>query len=254
MTDARRPDDRADEFYVNYLPMPAGLRRVVVFAVGALLWLAAGAGFFWARAQQTPGEAVWNDATPTTLTGTLVTEPFPVLFADGGEGGTAVPVILVETGKIGSQARAAPLGGQRVAVRGWTLDRDGRRMLELDPAADAIAPAAGEPEVPASQLGAAVTLRGEIVDYKCFLGAMKPGAGKPHKACATLCIRGGIPPVLVVTANGTRTYYLLVTESGGPWGESLLPVVGDVVDVAGTLESRGPLTLLRVGAGGISRP
>ena len=38
-----------------------------------------------------------------------------------------------------------------------------------------------------------VTLKGEIIDPKCYLGAMKPGGGKTHKACAMRCIAGGIP-------------------------------------------------------------
>jgi hypothetical protein len=42
------------------------------------------------------------------------------------------------------------------------------------------------------------TLIGEIVDSKCYLGVMNPGALIPHRACAIRCISGGIPPVLLV--------------------------------------------------------
>ena len=31
----------------------------------------------------------------------------------------------------------------------------------------------------------------------CFLGVMKPGRSKPHRACAVRCISGGIPPFKV---------------------------------------------------------
>ena len=45
---------------------------------------------------------------------------------------------------------------------------------------------------PSYQPLGAVTLTGEIVDSKCFLGVMNPGNLKPHKACAIRCISGGI--------------------------------------------------------------
>src|SRR5690349_19376703 len=62
-----------------------------------------------------------------------------------------------------------------------------------------------------------VSLRGEIVDSKCFLGAMRPGNGKTHKACAMLCIAGGVPPMFVTRDSaGREEYYLLAGPDGGP--------------------------------------
>ena len=55
-----------------------------------------------------------------------------------------------------------------------------------------------------------VTIIGEIVDSKCYLGVMNPGRTKVHRDCATRCISGGIPPMLV-TADAT---YLLVGTDG----------------------------------------
>ncbi len=72
-----------------------------------------------------------------------------------------------------------------------------------------------------------VTLKGEIIDPKCYLGAMKPGGGKTHKACAMLCISGGVPPMLVTRdANKQETFYLLTTDQGGVANELVLPFVG----------------------------
>ena len=69
-------------------------------------------------------------------------------------------------------------GRARVARR-WTRRRQRRAM-------------------PAESVGGGpVTVSGEIVDSKCFLGVMVPGAGKTHKECASLCLRGGIPPAPV---------------------------------------------------------
>jgi hypothetical protein len=103
-------------------------------------------------------------------------------------------------------------------------------------------------------LGEYVTLRGEIIDPKCFLGAMRPGGGKTHKACAMLCISGGVPPMLVTRdAARNETFYLLVTEDGGAANERVLEFVGDPVEVSGRLERQGDLLLLRVASDGVRR-
>jgi len=88
-----------------------------------------------------------------------------------------------------------------------------------------------------------VTLRGEIVDAKCYLGAMKPGDGRTNKECATLCVRGGIPPMLVhQTAEGRLGYALVAGIDGravggvGEPGGFLLPLIAEPVEVEGELE------------------
>src|SRR5262249_47707822 len=93
---------------------------------------------------------------------------------------------------------------------------------------------------------ASSTLRGEIIDPKCHSGAMKPGDGKAHKACAVLCLRGGIPPIFL-DDSGAR--YLLLDEGGNALhGESLdaiLPFVGDRVEVRGSTSASGDLKFLQ---------
>ena len=96
------------------------------------------------------------------------------------------------------------------------------------------------------------TLDGQIIDPKCYFGAMKPGEGKVHKACATLCIAGGIPPMFMTTDDaGERVYYLLVNAGGdgiiGDELQALLPYVADPVAITGDVERWGELMLLRVG-------
>jgi hypothetical protein len=95
-------------------------------------------------------------------------------------------------------------------------------------------------------------LAGEIVDYKCFLGAMKPGDGKTHKACAALCISGGIPPMLVsFDERGTRTYTVLVLDQGRT--PDLAEAAGEPVRVSGRLEVKGGLRVLTVIPDGVVR-
>ncbi|HKC35989.1 MAG TPA: hypothetical protein VKB95_08000 [Chitinophagaceae bacterium] len=79
------------------------------------------------------------------------------------------------------------------------------------------------------------TIRGEIIDPKCYFGVMKPGEGKVHRDCAIRCILGGIPPVLhVQNEKGESNYYLIV----GPNGEKMNEAVQDVVAEPVSIEAR----------------
>jgi hypothetical protein len=227
-----------DEFYVGYLPTPAGHARFLRVLVPALLAALLGGGAIIAAAQRDPGDAVWTTDETTTVEGRLVLDPYPRVVTE------LASVLLVESGKHGARRRATPLAGQRVRATGFPLARSGRMVLELTPGSDAITPLGdAQPEPPA---GAAqsITLVGEIVDSKCYHGAMKPGDGKSHKACAILCIQGGIPPVLVVQSDVGNDAYLLASPDGGPIGDWLFPLVGEPVEIQGRLiDSAGSPTL-----------
>ncbi len=243
-----------DEFYVGYLPLPAGDRRALRLIVPALLWLMVVVSALVVVSQRSPGDAVWEDGKTITIEGVLVERPYPMVEL----GASTPPVFLVEQGKHGAQARASGIDGKRVRVTGWRLARDGREILELAPEASAITIVPGSAQ---RGSGAAarlerndVVLSGEIVDYKCYLGAMKPGDGKTHKACATLCVSNGIPPVLVsARENGGLEYTVLADEQGRAAGGSVLPLVGEPVRVRGALSTVGGLRVLRVAPGGVER-
>ena len=239
-----------DDFYVGYLPIPPRTRR---FALALLPLLVAslgvailGAGL----AQRDPGDGVWETGDPRTWEGTLVADPYPRLVRDDGT------IFLVDFGKKGAQRRAEPWLGRRVRVSGWLLRRDGRRIVELEPngAVQAFGDLGPPTRTPASTPLGDVELVGEIMDSKCYLGAMKPGDGKGHKACATLCIAGGIPPALVVRdASGAASYYVVIADDGGRADDVILEYVGEPVRVRGTLERRGDTRFLRVGEGSVER-
>lgn len=254
----------SDEIYVGYLKVPKGIKRFVRVAVPIMLWVMCGVAIVVARSQRDPGPAVWDTGTPRTLSGVLVVKPYPVLVTGDRGDGKAGTLLVVEMGKHGSHARALAFDGKRVSITGWLLNRDGRRMLELEPGDAAISASIAESETAAAGMRAVevppirplgpVTLRGEIVDSKCFLGAMKPGDGRTHKECATLCVTGGIPPMLVTRdAAGVATYYLLVDAAGGEMGPEIRPMIADPVSVEGELESWGEILRLRVASGGVKR-
>jgi hypothetical protein len=75
-------------------------------------------------------------------------------------------------------------------------------------------PAAHERRGRTEDLGA-VTLTGELVDTKCYIGVMRPATGKVHRACAIRCLSGGVPPGLLLRdADGNGVVLLLAGTEG----------------------------------------
>lgn len=219
-----------DRIYVGYLPTPRRARRALGFALPALLWVLLVPAFLWARAQHPAEPAVWNTSAALEWTGTLALEPYPMLVT--GEG----TLLIVESGKHGSQPRfAAHATGTPLTLRGYELALDNRRMIELLTTPDAVQPAPAGPPLPPQGPTREVILRGEIVDAKCHLGAMKPGRGPTHKACATLCVRGGIPAALVgFDALGDPGAWIVASPRGGPIEPRWLALIGEPVELRGT--------------------
>lgn len=251
---------QADELYVGYLPVPTGQRRFLRACVPALAAVVLAAGGLWSGAARSPGRGVWDTSAVRTLEGLACSRPYAMLrVPDAHAPDGARTVLLVQEGKRGAAEVVAPFDGRLVRVRGYVLERDGRQMLELvegnleSLAAPSDSMAVGlQWPVPVGM--GPVRLTGEIIDPKCYLGAMKPGEGRTHKECATLCIAGGIPPMFVTRdAAGTVVYFLLVDARGGPAAEQVLAFVGDPVELSATLERWGDLLVLKLSPGAIRR-
>lgn len=250
---------RPRPFYVGYLPIPRPhalfLIVAIPFAVGGMAIGALGL----ARSQPAWGDGFWQTGDAHVWKGTLRLEPYPILHTLS-ENGSVETFLLVEMNKSGTHARFSDpdLDGAPVSIRGRELRRDGRRMIELDPDHPALGPpvAIQPPDTPAVRTAMVsddkhVSIRGEIVDSKCYLGAMKPGAGRGHKACATLCIEGGIPPVIVSRdEDGNPTYHLLADNAGNGLGNpdlnAIKPVIGETVVLTGRTARLGSWRLLLV--------
>ncbi len=83
---------------------------------------------------------------------------------------------------------------------------------------------------------------------------MKPGDGKAHKACATLCIQGGLPPMFAVSDQSTTTQFPLVLVNGSPkLPKSVLELVGEPIKLTATRSTLGPLEILNVDPSSIQR-
>jgi hypothetical protein len=259
--DSTLPD--RDEFFIGWLPAPRRYVRFLRPLVGVLLLASVGAAVLVATRQRDPGPGRWDNDGIVTFSGVAEVGPYAAVRVPGERPGDPPrTLLLVEEGKFGAPPRVAPLRDQAVRVTGTLLHRDGRALLELAAGGQGLRrltavearalPSLARPEP--RVLAERATLVGEVIDPKCYLGAMKPGGGKTHKACAMLCVSGGVPPMLVTRAADRReTFYLLATSDGGPANELVLPFVGDTVEAAGRLEWRGELLVLKIAADGIRR-
>ncbi len=101
--------------------------------------------------------------------------------------------------------------------------------------------------VVATEVHGEVLLTGETLDAKCLFGAMRPGYGKPHKACAALCARGGLPLAFfrIGEFGAGKEAPLFLDADGRPHKLDVLPLVADPVFVRGRLVSVGDVMQLR---------
>lgn len=229
----------SDEFFVGYLsPTPPAHRRASLIAASLFALLGLTVAALSTTLRRDPGPGVWSDV-PSAYTGLLTADPYPMLHAGPDE----PPAILVAPGKHGPALGADLIGGP-VTLTGTLLRRGDLRVIEVESAAAAESPAT---DIAPLTLGETRTLRGTIIDPKCYAGAMKPGDGKSHRACAVRCIAGGIPPVLAVPeTGGGESYYLLAAADGSRLNDAILPFVGDAVEVTGREARRGRARLLLV--------
>lgn len=243
--------DALDEFYVGYLPQaPTGLARFTRAAVTLLVCGALVLTLALAAAQHPFARSHFEYGTTRSFEGRIEEHPYPALLVDRpgdpGAGPARSRWLLTVFGKRGAGAAVAGLDGRRVQVQGTLIWRDGRTMVEVVPGSiRSQEPVEGVSADVGESLGTR-TYRGEIVDSKCFFGVMKPGNLKPHRACATRCISGGVPPVLLVRdAEGIAEHLLLVGADGGPVNDDVLDMIAEPVEVTGELLRYDDLLVLR---------
>lgn len=188
--------------------------------------------------------------------GVLQTRPYPVLHvleSDQFESGTTV--LLMGQGKNGAQGRADSLDGQIVQISGTRLNRGDLNGIILRGGengvmfADDAMVAAGEGTLPVVEDLGRWRLTGEICDGNCLAGAMRPGTGLAHRACANLCILGGLPPVFVATDTvGGSEFFLVADADGGPMAEAMLDVTALLIEAEGRVERHGGMNVFLIDA------
>lgn len=220
--------EQGNDFYVGYRPLPWGHSRFLRVFIPSALWAMALLAALMVWSMRSPGIARWNPAELEEWRGVLRTDPYPMLLTGDG-----VPALLVVPGKHGAQARVERFNGRYVRIRGSALERSGRLMIEIAPGESDLELIDEAVRVAAAVIErrpGAARLTGEIVDGKCWSGAMKPGEGAGHRACAALCVQGGIPALLVASDDEV---YLVLGAEGGADRDLAARHVGERVAVEG---------------------
>jgi len=239
-----------DEFYVGYLPTaPARVAHRTIGAVIVFVGLAVVVAIVLVVGQREATGGTFEFQVYRDFTGILVERPYPTLLVERPNADRGEPYsryLLVGAGKHGATVDVAGFDGKRVTLQGSLIFRDEKTMIELVPESvrSASTAPATLPSGDREELGT-VTLAGEIVDSKCYLGVMSPGSAKPHRACAVRCISGGAPPLLIVTGGSIVVpSALLVSASGEAVTGEVLDYVAEPVEITGRLVREGDRHIL----------
>ena len=243
---------KEQSFYVGYLPVPLAVKKFLFITVTGVVGISLALACFLAMQQTAITKGNFEYGTRTQISGILVNMPVPMLLVQTGKTNTnsfqfsGIP--LVGYGKHGAdgildaytKSTGHEIVGHVVTLSGTLIYRDGKSLLELTDKVNSIVFAGKAVSMSQVQMGqdlGTVTLKGEIIDPKCFFGVMNPGQGKPHRSCAIRCISGGIPPVFhVQNSKGERGYFLIRGRQGEAINNQLLDFVAEPVTIKGKLK------------------
>ncbi len=242
-----------DDFFIGWSAQTP--RRDRRFMLGAGLALIAGAGGLGAALALNPapvGGGIWDQGEVRTLNGLLAAAPYPMIRTRDLDGAIRT-VFLATSGKTAPRIDAS-LIGQSASVTGTLLTRGRNAMMAVSTiGAAAIAP----DDLMAATFGdrGPVMLVGEILDAKCWFGAMRPGFGRTHKACAALCSRGGLPLAFcqLGACGDDIAAPLLLDENGRAFGRNIVPLIADPVVINGRLIEAGDMLQIRAALSDIRR-
>jgi len=237
-------------FFVGYLKPP---RQLFVFLIICSVGLIIGFGlasYLTGAAQNDPGDGRYRyDLKRQNLTGFFELLPYPLFHVT--QGSAHIPVghtlMLTRGGKRGLNKTNKALAGKLVTLKGVLIKRGGLDMLQvigqIKPIDNSIVDI---PKITIENLGR-WKIAGEICDGECLAGAMRPGRGLAHKACANLCLSGGIPPVFVASEKVLNEEYFLITgPDNTPLPDKSSDYIGQYISLEGDLQRRGSLVVLRM--------
>jgi hypothetical protein len=236
-----------NDFYVGYLPkVPTALACFVRKVIIALGLLTVTTSLVLVVGQMPFANSAFEYGKVRSFEGVVVTQPFPMLLVvrpgEVGQQDKYSRYLLVAPGKHGADDLVATFDGKQVRLQGQLIYREGGTMVEIAPGSIAVINTAPAVQATTRDLGT-VTVTGEIVDSKCYLGVMNPGQGKVHRDCAARCLSGGIPPIFVTTDGHEQ--FLLVGLDGLALGrDALREFIGEPITIRGEVLARGGSRLL----------
>ena len=246
------------DFYIGYQKKaPAEIASFVRQTVVGVVVLSLAIGALLVTAQRPFANSVFEFGTTRTFEGVISDRPYPALLvARPGQtesGENVSRFSLVAPGKHGAGDVIAEHAGKRVRLDGTLVYRDSQTMIEIVEGSLHVLAVGDLSSAQPLSLGE-FTLVGEIVDSKCYLGVMKPGNLKPHRACAVRCISGGIPPVFLVRGQDGSAQYLMLTGADGETiNNEVLDMVAENIEITGVVEHQDGQLSLRADPGTFRR-
>jgi hypothetical protein len=237
------------DFYVGYQPKAPIAQARFVRKVIVMLGLIAVIAALLLVVEEAPfANSAFEYGKPSSFGGVVVTQPFPTLLVARpgkiGQQDKYSRYLLVAPGKHGADDLVADFDGKQVRLQGQLIYRDGGTMVEVRPGSIKALNTVPADQETKRDLGV-VSLTGEIVDSKCYLGVMNPGQGKVHRDCAARCLSGGIPPIFVPT-DGREQLLLVGPDGGALRPDTLLEFVAEPITIQGELFEQGESRTLRI--------
>ena len=249
--------DETSDFYIGWMPRASRLfvrpvRKYLLLLILVVVLI----GAALALNQKKFSTANFEFGKLTTIKGIYGSRPVPHLLLSDHSDWVMVP--LVGYGKHGAEGvmnelakeQKSSLENKELTLKGTLLYGDGKILMQVDKNDAPLVSASGlvpAPTLQEKEEGQA-SLRGEIIDPKCYFGVMKPGEGKPHKDCAIRCILGGIPPVLKITNEKGEKDYVLLISSKYNINEWVKDFVATSAQVGGRLKKYNNWQVLDVSA------
>ena len=238
------------EFYIGFAPVAP--RKLSVFrrrVVCLLALMALGVAVSIVLAQQPFVANLFEFLEYRKFQGIVEEQPYPALLIERpgiADGGVAFSrYFLTIPGKRSAVAETSGLNGREVRAEGALIYLDGDTMVELKEGTVELASTAPTRGPTSRTSLGEISLTGEVIDSKCYLGVMNPAKGKVHKACAIRCISGGVPPGLLVRDEaGGSSVLILVGRDGRPLNNEVVDIIGEPVRVTGELMKSGDTRFL----------
>ncbi len=249
-----------EEFYIGYLPKaPQKLGHFLRIISFLLVILFCAGSIVFAVSQKRFSFSFFEFGKYRTFHGVIYQKPYPYLIVRypslAGQSPKSSVYLLVAPWKFGAETlwEGKHLENKYVSLKGSLIYKNNRTMIEVLPDSIQILSKQREKQdlnqnivrLSSQKLGK-MTLEGEIVDSKCYLGVMKPATHKIHRSCAVRCISGGIPPLLMVkNKKGQERQFLLVSHQGKAVNSQILDMIAKPVRITGYIEKKGNLFILK---------
>lgn len=253
-----------NEFYIGWMPeAPPSFARFIKKILWALAIIIIVSGLLLAVSQKKFSTANFEFGVLTEVKGIYFDKPVPSIKTMNGKdifGNLSyITIPLVGFGKMGARGiigdiekeKHTSFNQREIVLKGTLLYNDGKLLMQVDSNDKPVAGIGSKADAslfPVQQSLGAMTIKGEIIDAKCYFGVMKPAEGKPHKDCAIRCILGGVASMLrVVDATGAANYYLLAGPQGENMNEAVKEFVAEPVSIEANAVQYGDWIVLYTG-------